>query len=226
MYGGYDIGILVMKSWVPKLPGHISCASNYNFPVYYLPVDETNTTNIHGGDKKIIPLLLEAIHFFEQIGCKAIVSSCGYFGHFQKEVAEISSIPVYLSAICMVPFISLLIRKEQKIGIICYNKEKLTDSLFDACGVSQQTKNQCVIYDVMKEKELGNIIKDQGHYNIIEARNEVVNIARKMYRENENMGAVLLECTDLPPHSFAIQDALQIPVFDATMMVNFVHSLF
>ena len=66
-FSGYDIGVLVMTSWVPKPMGHISQAGNYNFPVYYYPVDSTNTTNIHGGDKAILPDLITAAKHLEEM---------------------------------------------------------------------------------------------------------------------------------------------------------------
>lgn len=222
-FGGYNIGILVMKSWVPKLPGHISCASNYDFPVYYYVVDDSNVNIIHSGDKVIIPKIMEGIEYLKNIGCKAVMSSCGYFAHFQKEISEKSDIPVFLSSICLIPF--LLRLHKDKLLVLCYNKEKLTDNLFDACGVTEKMRERIVIADVINENELGNIIKNQGHYNILKAKNEIVNISNQMCRKNDNISAILIECTDLPPHAYAIQEETNLPVYDPVSMVKFVNCI-
>ena len=40
--------------------------------------------------------------------------------------------------------------------------------------------------------------------------------------ENPDIGAVVLECTDLPPYSTRIRDELGIPVFDINTMISYV----
>lgn len=224
-FTGYDIGVLVMTSWVPKPMGHISQAGNYDFPIYYYTVESTNTTNIHGGDKSILPDLIAAAKHLEEMGCKCITSSCGYFAHFQKEVAEAVSIPVCLSTITLIPFLLSLLKSEEKLALICYNKSKLTANLFKACNVTDYMLEKCVIRDVINEKEFSNIIKDQGHYNITNARNELIKIAENTVKDYR-IGAFLLECTDMPPCSFYIQKKLNLPVFDATLMVKFLQRIY
>lgn len=222
---GYDIGALVMKSWVPKPCGHISNASNYRFPVLYAVVEKSSTTTIHGGSKDIIPQIIKCEKNLEAHGCKSIFSSCGYFGHFQKDIVSNSTVPVYLSAVCLVPIIFQMLKKDDKLGIICYNKTKFNESLFNGCGVKPDLQHRCVIYDVVNEPALCDIIKDQGHYNIDQGKESLVNVAKRMCSENPEINVILLECTDLPPHSHAIQEELKIPVFDSTTMINFIHSL-
>lgn len=222
---GYEVGALVMKSWVPKPPGHISCATNYDFPVYYYPVENTNTKTIHGGAKEIIPSLIEATKELKDIGCNALITSCGYFGHYQKKIAEEGIMPTYLSSVCLIPFIFNVMPQGKSLAIICYNKEKFTAELLTACSVPDELREKCYVYDIINEVELGRIITDCGEYDVTKGREEVVSVAQNAVAEHEDIGAFLLECTDLPPHSFAIQAATNLPVFDSTTMVKFVHSL-
>ena len=51
---------------------------------------------------------------------------------------------------------------------------------------------------------------------------EVVSVVRKGLEENPDIGAVVLECTDLPPYSARIRDELGIPVFDINTMISYV----
>lgn len=222
---GYDLGALVMKSWVPKPPGHISCAANYKDPVYYYPVDDTSNQNIHGGATDIIPNIIDALYELKKIGCKAVFTSCGYFGHYQRRIADEAVMPAYLSSICLIPFILNLIGKRRKIAVICYNKERLTQRLFEACGVNREMVEMCYIYDIIGQPELGKIITDCGEYNISKAKEEVVSIAVEAVNNHSDIGAFLLECTDLPPHSYAIQEATNMPVFDATIMIKLIQEL-
>lgn len=222
---GYDLGALVMKSWVPKPPGHISCSANYKYPVYYYPVDKTSNQNIHCGSTDIIPNIINAIYELKKIGCRAVFTSCGYFGHYQRQIADVAVMPAYLSSICLIPFILNLIGKKRNIAVICYNKERLTQSLFEACGVNHEMMEKCYIYDIIGQPELGKIITDCGEYDISKAREEVVSVAVGAVDDHPDIGAFLLECTDLPPHSYAIQEATNMPVFDATIMIKFIQEL-
>lgn len=224
-FDGYDIGCLVMKSWVPKPPGHISCASNYDFPIYYYPVENTDNKVIHSGSKNIVPKLIESAKNLKEMGCNALVTSCGYFGHFQREIANQDIMPTYLSCVTLIPFIFRLIGNKKSIIVICYNKEKLTKEMLLSCGVKEEYHERLHIYDIIGQPELGKIITDCGEYDISKARKEVVSVAKTALNDFPDAGAILLECTDLPPHSFAIQAATNLPVFDSTSMVKFVHKL-
>ena len=50
----------------------------------------------------------------------------------------------------------------------------------------------------------------------------MVGVVRKGLEENSDIGAVVLECTDLPPYSTRIRDELGIPVFDINTMISYV----
>ena len=41
-----------------------------------------------------------------------------------------------------------------------------------------------------------------------------------------DIGAIVLECTNMPPYSEAIQEAIKLPVFDVVTMVNYAYSAF
>lgn len=55
---------------------------------------------------------------------------------------------------------------------------------------------------------------------------EVVDMARKLVSDHPEVGAIVLECSDMPPYSAAIQQAVSLPVFDFIGMINMVfHSV-
>jgi hypothetical protein len=54
-------------------------------------------------------------------------------------------------------------------------------------------------------------------------RKQVVEIASGFVEENPEIGALLLECSDLPPFAADIQEATGKPVFDFITFVNAVY---
>ena len=51
-------------------------------------------------------------------------------------------------------------------------------------------------------------------------------LATKMVKENPDIGAVVLECTEFPPYAHAIQQAIRLGVWDFVTMTNFMHALY
>ena len=53
---------------------------------------------------------------------------------------------------------------------------------------------------------------------------DLVGIARKMVDANPEIGAIVLECSEFPPHAHAIQDAVRRPVWGFTTMAYWIHA--
>jgi hypothetical protein len=47
-------------------------------------------------------------------------------------------------------------------------------------------------------------------------------LAGNIRREHPEVGAILLECSDLPPYAWAIQKASGLPVYDFITLINWV----
>ncbi len=52
---------------------------------------------------------------------------------------------------------------------------------------------------------------------------EVVAAAQRLQSTNPDLGALVLECTDLPPYAHSIQCVTGLPVFDLTTLTNMVY---
>jgi hypothetical protein len=65
------------------------------------------------------------------------------------------------------------------------------------------------------------ILEEGGELDsdLIEA--EVVAAARKIQDQHPDMGAILLECSLMPPYANAVQQATGLPVFDFVTMINY-----
>jgi len=52
---------------------------------------------------------------------------------------------------------------------------------------------------------------------------EVVEVATKLIKENPDIGAIVLECSDMPPFAAAIHEAVNLPIFDFITFINMVY---
>ena len=224
-YDGYSFGILIMRSWVPKPLGHVSQVNTYEYPVLPYLVEGSNFQRILGGDMTLLPTIIGAAKELESLGCKCITSSCGYFGRFQKAVADELDAPVYISSICQIPWVLSGLGQDKKVMVLCYDDSLLVRPILESCGLSDSDINRCVIKGLCNEPAFSDIRKCQGHYSVETAREEIVSTALRLQRENPDIAAIVLECTDMPPHAAAIQKATNLPVFDITTLLDFINSV-
>ena len=220
---GYTVGILLLDVHYPLLPGNVVNASTYTFPVRHMWVPGANQARMHAGDNTLLPALVESAKQLETEGCRVICGACGYFGHFQRAVADAMDIPVYLSSVVQVPWISVGLRQGQKIGVLCADGHNLTRDLFTACGVNQADYERCVVASAGQLPEFSAFMERRGSFDNAKVRAELIALASGLIQENPDIGAILLECSDMPPYAAAIQTAVNLPVFDFITLINFVH---
>ncbi|MCB0883905.1 MAG: aspartate/glutamate racemase family protein, partial [Propionibacteriaceae bacterium] len=97
----------------------------------------------------------------------------------------------------------------------------LDDEIWASCGVSDTS--DLVIGGLQNEPEFSCIIEGRGSFDNDGVQNEVVSLAKRLC-EDDQVGAVLLECSDLPPYAAAIQSAVGRPVFDFTTLIKWLHN--
>jgi len=219
---GSAIGILVLDLWYPYLPGNVANASTFSFPVFYEILEGSTGAQILTGDPVLLDMIIDGGRELEKQGVRAIIGACGYFGHFQKEAAAILDVPVYLSSVLQISIIRRGLKPNQKVGIICAVADSMTPRLLSQCGVDDLS--DIVITGAQDLSEFKNIIQSTGHLNNYKLEQQVVGLAKQFVSDNQDIGAILLECSDMPPYAWAIQKAVGLPVFDYTTLINWVYN--
>jgi aspartate/glutamate racemase len=220
---GEVIGILLLDFKAPFIPGDVGNASTYDYPVRYKIVEGLTFDRLLNKDQTALDILIKAAKELEQSGVKAITADCGFFALFQKEIAEAVDIPVFLSSLLQVPFISSIIGKDKKVGIVSAKADSLDDQSFlKAVNIDRSR----VVIKGMEEKE--NFYKfgvmEEGYLDTEKIEKEVLEVSEKMIAENNEIAAVLIECSMLPPYAKSVQKSLSLPVFDFITMIDFVKS--
>ena len=218
------VGMIVLDAWMPCPPGHISNAWTFDFPIRYVEVKGASGEKvIRQGDMSIVDMLIEAAQQLERDGCRLIFADCGYFGRYQKEVAASVDIPVYMSSVIQVPWITVSLKPDQKVALMCAYGPGLTYDVFEACGISRKDYERCIVIGASDDcPEFNRLVHEEiGQFDGAKVQEELVELAVRTKEEHPEIGAFLMECTDIPPYSAAIQAAVNLPVFDATTMLRF-----
>lgn len=226
--GGYNvygipIGVLCLESYCANVPGHIRNATTFDFPVYYKVVyGATPKRIVDEADGTLLERFVEAARGLEKEGVRAITSSCGFLALFQEEIADCVGIPVFISSLIQIPMAYRMLRRKQKVGILTAKKIKLTKTHLKAVGA--ETVPVCVA-GMDEQKEFCDVIIDRKRteLDIIQLEKEVISVVHKLINEHPEIGALVIECTDLTSFAHLIQRKAKVPVFDIITLTNMVY---
>jgi len=221
---GESIGILILDAAYPCIPGNVGNASSFHFPVRYKVVKGASIDRLlKKRDMTLLESFINAALELQEEGVKAITGACGFMALFQREVSDVVEVPVLLSSLLQIPFIYQTLSRKRKIGIVTADSKSLTSDHFISIGVSDEIP--LVIRGMEDQKEFREaILEEKGSLDSDLIENEVLSVARELVTNNPDVGAILLECSDLPPYAHAIQVEFNLPVFDFTTMIQYVHA--
>jgi Asp/Glu/hydantoin racemase len=221
---GYSVGIVYIENvHYPMMPGNVVNAYTYDFPVRMMAVPNLTNDRLFNADPTIADdIIATAKHMVEKEGVRAICSACGFFGNFHKQVAAAVNVPVAMSSLVQLPWIKALLKPDQKVGILTANGAALTPQLFENCGVKDY--DNIVVRGMEHSENFAAVVDMRGHFDNGKARDEVVGAALDLFKEEGDIGAILLECSDMPPYAAAIQEATQLPVFDFITLIKWLHN--
>lgn len=217
---GHAIGILLIDCSTPFIPGDVGNASTYNYPVIYKTVPGVTLERlINKGDLSLTEKVVETAMELEQMGVRAITSDCGYMIHFQRQVAAALHVPVIMSSLIQIPLLERTIGDDQKIGVICANKKKLTPDLLDAAGV---TDCDCIVIRGMEDKPYFSspILAEEPELDSENIEKEMIETASELVHHHPEISSIVLECSNMPPYAHAIQRAINRPIFDFTTLID------
>lgn len=220
-WAGETIGIIVLDCEYPYIPGNVANATTYDFPVRYAVAEGAdNHRLIFERDPRLLEPFVAAARKLEAEGVKAITGACGFMALFQDEIAAAVDIPVFMSSLLQVPFIHRITGK--RVGIISADKSQLTHEHLTKSAISETLPIAMGGMETCEPFRQA-IFYPDGTLDDDAIRAGVVAVAQELQARNPDLGAILLECSDLPPYAVDVQHATGLPVFDFVTMINHVH---
>lgn len=222
---GHTIGIIVLDTQFPRIPGDIGNATTWSFPVRYRVVPQASPARVvRQRAEGLLEPFVHAAHALVHDGARAITTSCGFLSLYQQEMAAAVPVPVFTSSLMQIPLVARMLRADQQIGVITIDSRHLTEAHLHAVGVHDLP---LVIAGLETEKELTRVLIDnEPELDVQQAEADMVHVARRMVVDHPDIGAIVLECTNMPPYTRAVQRATGLPVFDIVTLTNWVYQAF
>lgn len=217
---GHAVGILLLDYRGPFIPGDVGNATSFGFPVLYKLVKGLTLDRVLAGDPECETAIVEAAKELEAFGVRGISSDCGFLVQYQRAVQNAVKVPVFMSSLLQIPFLAMMFEPSRPIGCITATRRKLGNNVLALAGVSSEIN--VVIEGMEDQPHFKEAIMEEGgelDSDLIEA--ETVDCARSLQERHPDLGALVIECSMLPPYSKAVQDATDLPVFDFITMINY-----
>src|SRR5262245_33720046 len=122
----------------------------------------------------------------------------------------------------LVPLVHRMLAPGRAVGILTVDASSLRPEHYDGAGITADMR--VVVAGLETEKEFTRVLLgDLMTLDVDTARAEHVTVARRMLGAHPEIGAIVLECTNMPPYRADIAAATGMPVFDITTLVRMVH---
>jgi hypothetical protein len=224
MNGEPTIGVICLDTAYTKVPGHIRNPATFDFPVRYRVVSgATPRRLITEADPTLLQPFIDAAHDLQTGHVSAITSACGFLILFQAELAAAVDVPLYSSSLVQLPMVSRLLRPGRRVGLLTADKAALTPRHLAAAGA---TDIPLCTAGMAGHAEFREVILEGQRADLDMARleREVLDETARLARDHPDLGALVIECTDLVPFAHAIQQQLHVPIFDIVTLTNMVHA--
>lgn len=219
---GAALGILMLDARFPRIPGDMGHAGTWPFPVLYRVVRGASPDRVvrHGADG-LFEAFLRAGRELVREGADAITTNCGFLSVFQEGLARHLDVPVATSSLMQVPLVAATLPPQKTVGIVTVSKDSLTAAHLAAAGVAAGTPIAGVPAD---GAFAGTLLDDRPHLDVEASRLEVVEAAMVLKRTTPELGAVVLECTNMDPYAADVRKATGVPVHSIRTFMLWFHA--
>ena len=220
---GFTVGILMLDTRFPRIPGDMGHAATFPFPVRYHRVSGASPDLVvRRGAAGLLPAFIEGARQLEREGVGAVTTNCGFLVKYQAELAASVRVPVLTSSLLLVPLVHRMLPPGRRVGILTVNAGGLADEHFRGGGIGGEIP--LAVAGLEGEKEFTRVLLgDEAELDVDQAREEHVRVARRLVTEHPDIGAIVLECTNMPPYAPDVQRVTGLPVFDIVSLVSLAH---
>lgn len=208
----------MLDTQFPRILGDVGNPKSYNFP--------TRTCVVHGAgsldivrnglpSKNLIADFCAAAKKLEVEGAFAIISSCGFLISVQEQIDNAVNIPVMVSALSLYTQIESKLEVGASVGILTASSKDFGNLALGAAGIKRENIQIAGMEDcpafanaILREKEEQLIKLDKKSISAA-----VVKKALSLQKSDPQIGALLLECGNLPPYTDALKFATGLPVY-------------
>ena len=219
---GASVGILMLDARFPRIYGDMGNALTWPFPVHYRIVRNASPEQVvRQAAAGLLPAFIDAARDLVADGVDGITTNCGFLSLFQDELCEAVQVPVATSSLMQVAMVNRLLPRGKRAGVLTISASTLTAQHLKMAHVPADTP----IGSTEGGREftraiLGNELK----LDVEAARADNVAAALALQQAHPDLGALVLECTNMLPYAADIRAATGLPTYSMYGFVSWFQS--
>ena len=215
------LGILMLDTRFPRIPGDVGCAQTWAFPVAYSTVNGATPEAVVCDDPE--PFVEQFIIAGQKLlaaGCTGLATTCGFLSLIRPRLATALGVPVAASSLEQVAQIAAGLPAGKTVGILTISARSLTKRHLDVASVPPD----CVVQGLDGTSFATTILGNRTNLDVRAARLDMVTAAKRLAQNHPKVGAIVLECTNMPPYAADISLATGLPVHSIVSYLNWFHA--
>lgn len=209
-----SLGILMLNTRFPRIPGDIGNPSSFPFPVRYAVIEPATVDRIvtaAGPAAAVMDAFIDAARGLVAEGVVGLTTSCGFMAIAQNELAARCDVPVLTSSLCQIPLVQSMLPAKKRVGVLTIDSGALTSRHFSGVGAPTDLP----VEGIEGGQELARVIReDLAKLDPAKAEADVIQAGKRLLAKAPGVGAIVLECTNMAPYSKALARELGLPVYD------------
>ena len=219
---GAKVGVLMLETRFPRIPGDMGNAETRPFPVLYKVVPGASPRRVVCDRAEgLLDAFLSAAGELVRLGADGITTTCGFLSLYQRELAAHVGVPVATSSLMQIPFIERVLPPGKRVGVLTVSAANLTEEHLVAAGADPATP----VTGTDGGSEFTRVlINDEVRLDVAAAERDILAAGEELVEKHAGIGAVLLECTNMVPYARALSQQLRLPVFSIYTFVTWFHA--
>jgi hypothetical protein len=212
----------MLETRFPRIPGDMGNAETWPFPVLYKVVPGASPRRVVCDKAEgLLDGFLDAAGELVRLGADGITTTCGFLSLFQRQIAAHVGVPVATSSLMQVPVIERILPPGKRAGILTVSAANLGKEHLRAAGADPATP----VVGTDDGSEFTRVmINDEERLDAAAAERDILAAGDALISLHRDVGAVLLECTNMVPYARALSERLRLPVFSIYSFVTWFHA--
>jgi hypothetical protein len=220
---GRPIGIIVLEERIPCPPGTPGNPTTFSYPVCYEVARGVSASGLRETVPEGLESFIAAGRRLVDRGAWAVAGNCGLMIVHQAALARALPVPVLLSSLIQLPLIARMLSPEAAIGVVASGATSLSAEHLRLARAGSDAR--VVLASMEGQPAFAAAVREErGELDFAAVTAEAVQVARTLAARHPEVKALLFECVDLPPYAHAVQEAVGMPVFDMTTLIDHYHS--
>ncbi len=225
------IGVLMLDTAFPRPVGDIGNRNSFpDIPMRFARVPEAKADRVLSsapatGLQSLFPAFLKEALILQSQGALGITTSCGFLAPLQQAMAAQLDIPVALSSLLQIAWVQSLRPPDKVCGVITIDAERLTTTHLTSVGAAASTP---IVGMPPKGAFAEFILSERSTADFSGLDKPAVELRRRIEAEliaasralPGNTGAIVLECTNLPPYREALRQHTRLPIYDVQTLIR------